>query len=119
MKACVQVFAARREMVRELLHARRSDLPLTLDLRASGSGVSLGWLRLAPNQGALIVVPRERGGSLMAPTRGGALAEYPRMGVDALVLLPGDVQQAASIRGCEASEASAEVRQIPQFRILR
>ena len=110
--ACAQVSAARRELVRELVRARRGDLPLMLDWSRCGSArskVSHAWLQLAPDQGAISFKPLSCDSSTVSLAFDGTVAECPCMAVDTLVLLPGGMQQAASVEACAAPEAIAEV----------
>ena len=98
--------------MRELVRARRGDLPLMLDWSRCGSGrskVSHAWLQLAPDQGAISFKPRNCDSSIVSLAFDGTVAECPCMAVDTLVLLPGGMQQVASVKACAASEAIAEV----------
>ena len=119
---CAQIAAARRELVRELLRARRSALPLALDWSCpsiSGSSASIASLQLAPGAGALTFAPRERDGSLAAPERDYprfAVAGWPCVAIDGLELLPSDVRWVDPVGPCEP--AVAEVRQHWCFRTL-
>ena len=104
--------AARRELVRELVRARRGDLPLMLDWSRCGSrrsNVRMAWLQLAPDEGTLSLTPRSCDSGLVSLARDDKVAGCPCMAVDTLVLLPSGMHEAASVGCCAASKAIAEV----------
>ena len=110
---CAQIAAARRELVRDLVRAQRSNLWLMLNWSCpniSGSSTSIASMQLAPSQGALTIVPREPG-SLVAPERDYprfATAGWPCVAFDALELLPSNVRWVDPVGPCAA--ASSVVR---------
>ena len=127
---CTQIAAARRELVRELLRGRRSDLPLMLKWKGSSSRwhITVASLQLAHTQGALKFMPHDIYGSLVSPELEvseqdiipfplrSMVVGHPCVAIDALELLPRDVRWVDRIQTCAASEALAEVRPTGRFR---
>ena len=127
LPVCTQVTAARRELVRELLRGRRSDLPLMLVWscpRLSYGGkvhITIAALQLALGQGALTFSPCIRNKSLWTPEWESSrwmITGHPRVTLDPQQRTPDDVRWADPVRPYTASEASAEVRPTGRLRAM-